>query len=86
MTVSEAIRLELARLPQDLRTSTLAAVAIDLGQRLDAGPNDKDATALSRELRLLFRGLSAGTRDAGGDDVERFLAAIANPALRQPGD
>ncbi len=84
--IENAVRLELAGLPEDLRTSTLAAVALDLGRRVDAGPEDKDATALSRELRLVFRDLHARAGGAGGDDVERFLSSIANPALRQPGD
>ncbi len=86
VTVVKAVRAELARLPQELRTSTAATVALNLAGRLDAGAEDKDATSLSRELRLLFRDLHARVGDTGGDDVERFLQSIANPALRQPGD
>jgi hypothetical protein len=84
--IEKAAKAELGRLPVELRTSTLAEVLLDLARRLDAEPEDRAASMLSRELRLVLTDLHARAGDVGGGDLERFLESIANPALRGPGD
>ena len=64
MTVSAAAREEVAALPEALRTSTLAAAVLDLAGRLDAGPTDRDATGLARELRITLVALQAAAAAA----------------------
>lgn len=84
--IEKAAKAELGRLPVELRTCTLAEVVLDLARRLDAEPEDRAASMLSRELRLVLAVLHDRAGDAGGDDLDRFLASIANPALQRPGD
>jgi hypothetical protein len=50
--VEKAARAELRALPAALRTSTLAAAVLELAERLDAEPSDREASQLARELRL----------------------------------
>jgi uncharacterized protein (DUF2267 family) len=84
--IEKAAKAEVGRLPLDLRASTLAMVTLDLARRLDAEPEDRSASMLSREIRLVLAAPHEQAGDSGGDDLERFLASIANPALRGPGD
>jgi len=84
--VERAVRADLRALPEPIRSSALARAAIDLAKRLDAGPADREATMLSRELRMLSMELQ---RRAGGDvggELERFLEQVSNSAFRGPGD
>jgi len=81
-----ATRAELRTLGVQLAASALGRAAVDLGKRLDAGPGDRAAAMLVRELRLVMGELH---RRAGGDlgsELERFLGQIGNPAFRGPGD
>lgn len=81
-----ATRAELRALGVDLGASALGRAAIDLAKRLDAGPGDRAAAMLARELRLVMGDLH---RRAGGDlggELERFLGQISTPSLRGPGD
>jgi hypothetical protein len=69
-----------------LASSTLGRAAVDLAQRLDAGPGDRAAAMLCRELRLVLGDLH---RRAGGDlggELERFLGRVSTPAFSGPGD
>ena len=86
MTIVSSVRAEIRRLPKPLRASTLAAVAVDLAGRLDAGPADKAATDLSREL---WQTLTELHRQAGADlgsEVQTYLDRISNPSFRGAGD
>jgi hypothetical protein len=81
-----ATRAELRGLGVDLDASTLGRAAVDLARRLDAGPGDRAAAMLVRELRLVLGELQ---RRAGGDlggELERFLGQVSTPAFRGPGD
>jgi hypothetical protein len=57
--VLEAARRELADLPETLRESALGAAVLDLAGRLDAGPADREAVDLARELRIALGALHA---------------------------
>jgi hypothetical protein len=81
--VTEAVRVELAGLPD---APSLAAAALLLAERLDAGPADREAVLLARELRLTLAEVRARAGVAGVSDVERFLAGISTPSFRGPGD
>lgn len=85
MTVVEAVRAELDALPE-VAASPLATVLLDLAQRLDAGPGDRTAVALSRELRLVLAELHAHANTDVGGEVEQFLRRVSTPAFRKPGD
>ena len=73
--VERAARAELKALPVPLRSSTLAAAVLELAHRLDAGPADREAAQLARELRL---GLADLRRQAGVDDEEVIGGLRAN--------
>jgi hypothetical protein len=79
--VERAARAELRALPAELRTSTLAKAVLNLAQRLDDGPADREAVLLARELRLALGELHRQSPEGGVDDVERFLARVAAPNL-----
>lgn len=68
-----------------LAGSTLGRTALDLAARLDAAPTDRDATALSRELRLVLGALHERHDGTGGGELDAFLAGISEPAFRGPG-
>jgi hypothetical protein len=86
MTIGSAVRAEIRRLPRPLRTSALAAVAVDLAARLDARPADKVATQLSRELRQVLAELQRHAGSDLGSEVQTYLDRISNPSFRGPGD
>ena len=65
--VSKAATGELRALPKALRASTLASSILELARRLDAGPPDREAALLAREMRLALSDLR---RQAGVDDEE----------------
>jgi hypothetical protein len=52
--VLKAAQAELKAYPVPLRRSTLAMAVLDLARRLDAGPEDREVTAITRELRLVL--------------------------------
>jgi hypothetical protein len=79
--VERAARAELRGLPADIRDSTLAKSAMDLARRLDAGPADREATMLARELRQTMNDLHGRAPKDATDDVEQYLARIAAPEL-----
>jgi hypothetical protein len=79
--VERAAQAELGALPAELRTSTLAKVALNLARRLDNEPSDREATMLAHELRLTMNELRRMAPEGGVDDVERFLARVAAPDL-----
>lgn len=71
---------ELSGLPEALRSSTLAATVLDLAGRLDGEPSDRDAAALSRELRLVMADLHRRLGGAGSEQ-EEIVARIGNRSL-----
>jgi hypothetical protein len=83
--VELATRAELRGMSVALAGSALARTAIDLARRLDAGPTDRDAATLSRELRMVLADLHQ-RHDTVGGEVDAFLRGIAAADLRQPGD
>jgi hypothetical protein len=79
--IERATRADLKALPAELVGSALARVAIDLARRLDEDPGDRDATALSRELRMVMADLrEQGKGDAAGE-VEQFLRRVSTPSF-----
>jgi hypothetical protein len=75
----KATRAHLRDLGVDLAKSPLARLALDLAQRLDADPTDRDMTALSREQRLVWASLEHQT--AGGSELDGFLKGISSPSF-----
>ena len=72
--VLKAAQVELTTFPVPLQRSTLAMAVLDLARRLDAGPEDREVTAITRELRLVLgelRRLAALEADEGVFDVGR---------------
>jgi hypothetical protein len=84
-SIERATRAELRAMNADLASNALARTAVDLAQRLDCEPTDRDAVLLSRELRLVLTDLHA-RHDGVGGEIDAFLAGIAAADLRQPGD
>jgi uncharacterized membrane protein len=85
VTVEKATRDELAALSEPVRASATAAAALELARRLDSEPADSVAVLLARELRLAMNDLHRQGGEVNGE-LESFLAGIANPAFRGPGD
>ena len=83
--VEQALMAELRTLGLPLDSAALAQCAVDLARRIDAGPGDRSAVMLARELRLLMAELTRVKGDATGD-VEAFLARIAAPDVGYPTD
>jgi hypothetical protein len=83
--IERATRAELKAMGVELETSALARTAVELAQRLDAGPTDRDATALSRELRMVLGQLHA-RHDAAGGELDGFLAGLSAPTFRRATD
>jgi hypothetical protein len=81
-----ATRAELRTLGVDPTTSALGRAAVDLAKRLDAGPGDRAAAMLVRELRLVLGDLRRSQGGDLGSELERFLGQVSTPALRGPGD
>jgi hypothetical protein len=84
--IGDAVRSELETLPEGLVRSALAETALELGRRLDSGPADREAVLLARELRLVLGELRRRVPEDNADDVEAFLARVANPDLGHPAD
>jgi hypothetical protein len=78
--VERAARAEIGLLPEALRASTLAKAVIELARRLDDGPSDREASALTRELRLSLDALHRRGGD-GPDETKEFLDGVGNAAL-----
>ena len=78
MTLVEAVEAEVdgSGVP-----GALAAAAVDLARRLDAGPGDDAAVRLLRELRVTMAEVRAHT-GGGESDLDRFLADISLPPVR----
>ena len=81
-----ALRAELKALGVSVTASAMARVAVDLAQRLDAGPTDRDAATLSRELRMVVEALYRRYAHPGGGELDAFLAGVTTTAFRGPGD
>jgi len=75
--IEKATRSELDTLPEQSRSSALAAVALDLARRLDGDPADTAAVLLARELRQTLAYLHGRQPEDLGGEVERFLGRIA---------
>jgi hypothetical protein len=86
MSAENAIRAELDRLAIQPEQSLLATAVLDLAKRLDAGPGDRAATMLVREIRLSMAELARQMEGGAGDELERFLKSVSTPAFRGPGD
>jgi hypothetical protein len=79
--VERSIRDALRAVPDELRGSPLAKVALNLARRLDSEPADREAVLLARELRMTMAELRQMTPEGGVTDVEAFLARVAAPDL-----
>lgn len=79
-SIERATRAELGQLGVDLAKSALGRAAVDLAQRLDGEPTDRDAAGLSRELRQLLDTLHRRHGAVGGD-LDAFLAGISAASL-----
>ena len=79
-----AVLAELLQMGVEPSQSLLATALVDLARRLDAGPGDRSAAMLSREMRLLLAELKQC--EEVNHDLEQFLAGISTPAFRGPGD
>jgi hypothetical protein len=75
------MRAELRELGVSLQSSTLARSTVNLAQRLDAGPGDRSAVMLSRELRLVLVDLRMQAKGGAASDVEEFLRRVSTPAF-----
>ena len=82
--IEQATRLELQSLPEQVRSSALAEVALDLASRLDGEPADTAAVLLARELRMALADLHQRGQEDPTSDVDAFLARIAAPDSRDP--
>lgn len=80
--IEKATRAELQSLPELVRSSALAEVALDLARRLDGEPADTAAVLLARELRMALGDLHQRAPEDVTDDVDRFLARIATSDSR----
>ena len=60
----------------------LATVALDLARRLDAGPTDRDATLLARELRQVRAAMRIDVDP--GSWLEGFLRDVTIPRFAVP--
>jgi hypothetical protein len=81
-----ATRAELRAIGVKPASSALGTAAVDLARRLDAGPGDRAASMLVRELRLAVAALWAQNRGVTDRDLDAFLAGVATPAFRGPGN
>jgi hypothetical protein len=81
-----ATRAELRGIGVNLAESALGQAAIGLSRRLDAGPGDRAAAMLVRELRLVVAELHRRAGADVGSELERFLGQVSTPAFRGPGD
>jgi hypothetical protein len=86
MTVSEALRDELAGMPKAVQESTLAAGARVAAKILDHNPGARDAASLLKELRATMAELKILAEQAPeeADPIdelsERRAARVADPA------
>jgi predicted ATPase len=81
-----ATRAELRSLGVELDSSALARAAVDLARRLDAGPGDRAAAMLCRELRLVMGDLHRRHPEDLSGEVENFLERIAAPNVVDAAD
>jgi hypothetical protein len=86
VTVEKKLRAELRRMPSEVAGSALAEAAVGLAKALDAGPGDDARVRLVRELRLTTAELHRRSGDDVGSELEGFLAGIASPTFRVPGN
>lgn len=75
------MRAQLRDLGVKMGSNVLAATAVDLAKRLDAGPGDRNAVDLAHELRMTLLELRRQADSGGASNVERFLDRIAAPDL-----
>lgn len=85
MTVSDALRADLAGMPEAVRNSTLAAVATELASVLDGMPGARDAASVAKELRATMEALktladAAPAEEDPVDELNRRRAARQSTA------
>jgi hypothetical protein len=80
-SIETAVRTQIRGLGVRIEADALAAVAVNLAGRLDAGPGERDAVGLAHELRMILVELRRQAGDEGTSDVERILDRIAAPEL-----
>jgi hypothetical protein len=78
VTVSDAARRDLARLPENLRESALAAAVLDLARRLDDDPGDRDAAGVARELRIALATLRGWGAETAEDTLDVGNASMGH--------
>lgn len=74
--IGRAARAELRTLPAAVRSSALAAAVLELARRLDAGPPDREAALLARELRLALSDLRRQAGIEPGEVIDVRAAAL----------
>lgn len=79
MSTERALRAQLKAMGVDLRRSPLGVVAVGIARRLDGDPTDRDATGLSRELRMVLGELAQESDDAAASDFERWVRELSTP-------
>jgi len=80
--LERATRSDLAKLPESVRDSALAQVALDLARRLDGDVADTAAVLLARELRMCLADLHHQGKEDTHGDIDDLLERIATPAFR----
>jgi hypothetical protein len=80
-SIEKAVRTQIQGFGARIEADALAAVAVNLASRLDAGPSERDAVGLAHELRMILLELRRQAGDEGTSDVERILDRIAAPEL-----
>jgi hypothetical protein len=78
VSVEAAARAEIAGLPAEARRSTLAESVLELARRLDAGPDDREATGIARELRLSLDALHRRAPTIGEEAEVGSIAALGD--------
>lgn len=73
-------RLKLRELGVDLASSPQGRAAVDLAQRLDLGPTDRDVIGLVKEQRLVW-GMLLDLHTTGGSELDGFIAGISAPSF-----
>lgn len=80
MSVEAAVKADLDSLPEQVRSSGLAAAALTLASMLDEGVPARDAAAVGRELRQSLAALrdlarAAPTKEDPLDELEKRRSA-----------
>ena len=81
MTIEDTAKAEIEAMPPEIARGTLAQAVLDLARRLDAGPGDRTAVELAREIRVALRELRALAGKEATSDLDKFLAGVQAEAF-----